>query len=90
MTGDWETISKKATDDTIASLNQLFSPLENPNKAKPDIDIIHADAFEYPYGKLAAQTKHLKTLVNFHQHYTKFSPILLSLTLVNFNNCFIC
>lgn len=37
--------------------------LSNPNSSKPEIDIIHGNAFEYDYSALSNSTKHLKTLV---------------------------
>lgn len=37
--------------------------LANKTDSKPEIDIIHGNAFEYSYGNLAKATKHLKTLV---------------------------
>jgi hypothetical protein len=37
--------------------------LTNNVISKPDIDIIHANAFEFPYEELAISTKHFKTLV---------------------------
>lgn len=37
--------------------------LENKGTPKPEIDIIHANAFEFSYEQLAESTKHLKTLV---------------------------
>lgn len=37
--------------------------IENNYIIKPDIDIIHANAFEFSYDKLAKSTKHLKTLI---------------------------
>jgi hypothetical protein len=37
--------------------------LTNRTESKPDIDIIHGNAFEYSYKDLAKKTKHLKTLV---------------------------
>ncbi|MDF1865713.1 MAG: hypothetical protein P1U70_12825 [Saprospiraceae bacterium] len=37
--------------------------LDNPNGLKPEIDIIHGNAFEFDYSALANSTKHLKTLV---------------------------
>lgn len=37
--------------------------LNNPRLNKPNIDLIHANAFEFDYAQLAQSTKHLKTLV---------------------------
>jgi len=37
--------------------------LENSNRTKPNIDIIHANAFEFPYEEIANKTKHLQTLI---------------------------
>lgn len=37
--------------------------LENPNHSKPEIDIIHGNAFEFDYSELSQSTKHLETLV---------------------------
>jgi hypothetical protein len=37
--------------------------LENNKVPKPEIDIIHGNAFKFPYDELAKSTKHLKTLV---------------------------
>ena len=37
--------------------------LKNPSTIKPEIDIIHGNAFEFNYGELAKSTKHLKTLI---------------------------
>lgn len=37
--------------------------LAHPDSPKPEIDIIHANAFEFSYKELAKSTKHLKTLV---------------------------
>jgi hypothetical protein len=37
--------------------------LNNPTDKKPEIDIIHANAFEFDYNLLAKSTIHLKTLV---------------------------
>lgn len=37
--------------------------LLNKEVSKPDIDIIHANAFEFDYDQLAKSTSHLKTLV---------------------------
>ena len=37
--------------------------LSNPNDQKPEIDIIHGNAFEFDYLALAHSTKNLKTLV---------------------------
>ena len=37
--------------------------LKHKNISIPDIDIIHGNAFEYPYQELAKSTKHFKTLV---------------------------
>lgn len=37
--------------------------LANPTDKKPEIDIIHANAFEFDYALLAKSTLHLKTLV---------------------------
>lgn len=37
--------------------------LANRTESKPEIDIIHGNAFEYSYKDLAIETKHLKTLV---------------------------
>ena len=37
--------------------------LANSNSLKPEIDIIHGNAFEFDYSALAKSTKHLKTLV---------------------------
>lgn len=37
--------------------------LENPNNQKPEIDIIHGNAFEFDYSALARSTKDLITLV---------------------------
>lgn len=37
--------------------------IKNPSKNKPDIDIIHANAFEFSYEKLSNSTVKLKTLV---------------------------
>jgi len=37
--------------------------LANQTESKPEIDIIHGNAFEYSYANLAKATKHLKTLV---------------------------
>lgn len=37
--------------------------LENSNLSKPEIDIIHEDAFQYNYYDLADSTRHLKTLI---------------------------
>jgi len=37
--------------------------LTNRTESKPEIDIIHGNAFEYSYKDLAKKTKHLRTLV---------------------------
>lgn len=37
--------------------------IENDYAVKPDIDIIHANAFEFSYEGIAKSTKHLKTLI---------------------------
>jgi len=37
--------------------------IENPSKTKPDIDIFHANAFEFDYKQLAKDTKQLTTLI---------------------------
>lgn len=37
--------------------------LKNPNKSKPEIDIVHGNAFEFDYAQLAKSTKHLETLI---------------------------
>ena len=37
--------------------------LINPQLSKPDIDIIHGNAFSFPYHELAESTAHLKTLI---------------------------
>ncbi len=37
--------------------------LNNPKKNKPLIDIIHANVFEYGFGRLSKETSHLKTLI---------------------------
>ncbi len=37
--------------------------LKNPNKSKPEIDIIHGNAFEFNYAQLAKSTEHLETLI---------------------------
>lgn len=37
--------------------------LSHPEFSKPEIDIIHANAFEFSYKDLAESTKHLKTLI---------------------------
>ena len=37
--------------------------LSHPIPVKPEIDIIHANAFDFPYEKLANSTRYLKTLV---------------------------
>ncbi len=37
--------------------------LENSRNKKPNIDIIHANAFEFPYESIANETKHLRTLI---------------------------
>ncbi|MEZ4930937.1 MAG: hypothetical protein R2788_02240 [Saprospiraceae bacterium] len=37
--------------------------LSSKNKSKPEIDIIHANAFKFPYKDLAKSTRDLKTLV---------------------------
>ncbi len=37
--------------------------LENQKRAKPDIDIIHANAFEFSYESIANETNHLQTLI---------------------------
>ncbi|MDE0472641.1 MAG: hypothetical protein OXH57_11955 [Ekhidna sp.] len=44
-------------------LSILTSYLSNPNGQKPEIDIIHGDAFEFDYPALAGSTRHLKTLI---------------------------
>lgn len=43
--------------------NILKYYLCNPNSLKPEIDIIHANAFEFNYQKLANCSSHLKTLI---------------------------
>ena len=37
--------------------------LTNPSNTKPEIDIVHGNAFEFDYSELATSTKHLNTLV---------------------------
>lgn len=37
--------------------------LKNPNKSKPEIDIVHGNAFEFDFAQLAKSTKHLETLI---------------------------
>ncbi len=37
--------------------------IQNPSPTNPEIEIIHANAFEFPYTELAKQTKQLNTLV---------------------------
>jgi len=37
--------------------------LANPNPTKPEIDIFHANAFEFDYASLANSTKHLNILI---------------------------
>lgn len=37
--------------------------LKNPGKPKPEIDIVHGNAFEFNYARLAKSTKHLTTLI---------------------------
>jgi len=37
--------------------------LKNPSKSKPEIDIVHGNAFKFNYAELAESTKHLETLV---------------------------
>jgi len=37
--------------------------IENPNKSRPDIDIIHANAFEFSYEAIANKTQQLQTLI---------------------------